>query len=97
MTGVFLSYGPLLKGAFLGLGKCLIWAGLTGPYAVEVACYQDGVLQKINVDVPGSVTQGDFVLPDGTGSISWLVKPDGSFELGIQPADGASNRLVGKF
>lgn len=96
MAGSFLDYGPLLKGAFLGLSKCLIWAGLGTPWDVEVACYEGGVLQKIQVDPPGRVSQGVYHPPSG-GSIGWLVSETGQYQIGIVAADGSSSFNRGKF
>jgi hypothetical protein len=95
MTGFFLNYGPRTKGAFLGSARVVLWGGLTGTYLLEVACYQNEVLQQIQAVVAGNPMQGTYITPDG--SISWLVDKAGGFSLGILPNDGASNLLNGQF
>jgi hypothetical protein len=97
MTGTFLSFGPLIKGAFLGAAKCMLWGGLTGPYAIEVACYQDNVLKEIQVVAPNTVMQGTFITSDG-GSIGWTVDLSGKFyHMGIQPFNDTASVLDGQF
>lgn len=95
MTG-FLDYSPLVKGAFLGVGKCLIWAHLGGVWDTEVACYENDVLKHLEVSTSRTPLQGTFVMSSGD-SIGWVVGVDGSYQLGLVPTVGTSSVKTGIF
>lgn len=90
-----MDFGPLLKGAFIGLGKCYLYAHLGGVYDMEVACYYNGGPPTVMAVPAGQVMSGQFPTPGGI--IGWLVGTDGKYQLGITPGGSQGQIKTGQF
>ncbi len=61
----------------MGNSQITMWAIGSGSWnGGEVACYTNGVIKQIQVQVAGQTMEGSFVSPDGT--FTWEMKPDPS-------------------
>lgn len=65
-VAVFNDFSPTVKGVTIGPSHCYVWGNLPGGWATEWACYENGVLVQIKVQIVGRRMVDTFIMTDNS-------------------------------